>query len=1251
MLLVANIVRHLHLNYTIMNYDKNLTNSDAFSGLKLWTGAAITMVLVAEMIQTLVNGEPACLAFVPSSDWLDWVNFIGSFAGIPACIMWIGGKKIPIKPIWQQLALGMGFLIYVFLMFFLNTKGLHSPITVITMILGPLGALSVLFVLVTHFVNRNTQHKNWSSLYWHIALLLGALSISTNAALATNRLIFPATWDYFVYRIDDAFGGIATQFASFNSTSPPLIQTFTPTIYALLIIVFYVMVGLAIRKQYVAKLHVWRTLVVPFAIAWFLYALIPLSGPTYAFFDGRFPNEMPPITNIAASQVVIPPAYRNAMPSMHLVGALLIWMLSIGLRYWIAIFFSTLFFFATIWSTMAMGEHYFLDLIVALPYSAFIGSALIWPQLFRDKWKVVAPIWFSGVNFLVWLLLLITAPNWLSEHSLFVRMFSLWCLVCSVNVFWNMTITARSSELTKVSALFNDKQASVTIKAPAWVIGIFVISGMAGLIYEVVYAKALAVTFGSTALASYTVLATYMGGMAIGAWMGGYVADQSRNSLQIYAFCEATIGLYAATTPVLFNIIQNIYVFFSLDKAPDSGSLTLLRIGLGTICLGLPTLLMGATMPLMFKYLRGLGVSSRSAIAPLYGANVAGAAIGSIIASYFILPAVGRDGGTYIAAVVSLVAALYALDRGKSLLQVTQLTTTQSDSQISSKFVEPRIGFAALSILFIGGAVTLGLEVNSMHLLAVVAGNSVYAFGLMLATFLAGLGFGSYAGERLMAHLSRIELVAWSQCGVALAICLTAQTWDDIPSYFASFSIYPINLTFSARETIRAMVCATAMMPAAFFIGMSYPSAMSLASDWLSPNGGAKGLGLASGINTLGNILGVILIGFWLLPVFGSRNSSFILAAVALLLGFLALIANKKCFSATANIYRVKNVIRWAPLIVACTALGEFPKQWHYDDLSTGSNVYFSAQNWGKVIDHAESVEGGLTLVTKNQDGISTLLTNGKFQGNDSSGGEMIAQESFALFPLLHTKQRDTALVIGYGTGMTTRVLHDAGFKQIDVAELSQDITKMANRYFEKINHSVTDQPNVTLYFTDGRNFLLTQSRQFNLISIEVTSIWFAGAANLYNQDFYVLAKKRLTNNGVLQQWVQLHHMAPIDLAYIIGSVRSEFKYIWLYIRGGQGIIVASNDSESFNVPHSAFQRNANLFTKDVKQGDDLQSYLVLSPNGIDRFISSLDPSMSLIVSTDSNLYLEHSTPKGNALGDVIQRNIRLLSSFEIKAP
>ena len=1232
---------------------KNIHEQDLITHLSFWIRFTLVMAIGSEFLYLLLTGEFALFRIVPKNGVINYAKFLGTFFGVPVCMLWIGGKRLPISQVWRWSALLVGVGLVGYLMLFKNFQGIGSTVLVVVLLLAPLGGLAAALCIASVFISRMREPNTWIRELLSVAALLALLSVATNAGLLITRVIFPATWDYFTYRIDLAFGGVATQVALINKNGSPLLQTFSTVSYDLLILSFYAVIGVAIRTGAIQRLRVWRILVLPFAIAFVLYAWLPVTGPIYAFYDGQFPEGMPLISEVAAAQVVVPPSSRNAMPSMHLTGALIVWMLAVGIGSRIAIAFTFALVLATLWSTVALGEHYLIDLVVALPYAAFLGSALIWPHYLKGKRRTAIPIWIAGVTFIVWMIWLRVAPEWLALNPIFVRLLSIWSVVIAVWVYWRMVVETRwQSDFSVVNSVspVEVESANVSPSAPVWIVAIFTASGIAGLVYEVVYAKALAVTFGSTAIASYTVLATYMGGMALGAWLGGYLADRSRSPLRAYAICEVLIGLYAALTPQLFGLIQDVYVHFSTDVAPDESWLIIFRVSLGVACLGLPTVLMGITMPLMFKHLRSLGVASSNSIARLYGANVAGAAIGSVMAGYLIIPAVGRNGGTYIAAVMSLLIGLYVFERCKREKLLTEPVATDTGPVLNpgasplSNAVAARQGAVALAVLFLGGAVTLGLEVNSMHLLAAVAGNSVYAFALMLATFLAGLGLGSHVGERLIAHFTRLTIVAWAQFGVAFAIGVTAHLWDDIPSYFSSFGIFPVRLSFSARETIRAMVCAVAMLPPAFFIGLSYPAAMGLASDWLSPRGGARGLGMASGLNTLGNILGVLLIGFWLLPDFGSRNSALVLALVSTGLGISALIANRD--APTMN-WTKDGSLRWAPVLVTAVVLVLFPKDWSYDDLSKGGNVYFSAQNWGEVVDHAESVEGGVTTVARNSNGVVTLLTNGKFQGNDSKGGEMVAQESFALFPLLHTPEREAALVIGYGTGMTTRVLYDYGFKRVDVAELSKDIVTMANRYFADINQGVMQKPGVQMHYTDGRNFLLTQSQQFNVISIEITSIWFAGAANLYNKDFYALAKKRLTQGGVLQQWVQLHHVSKIDLAYVIGSVRSEFRYVWLYVRGGQGIIIASNNPESLKLPGASTFQTGNGSLQDEHQPAQLATHLMLSPAGVDRFISSLDPTMSQLVSTDANLYLEHSTPKGNALGDVVQENLRMLASFE----
>ena len=1093
----------------------------------------------------------------------------------------------------------------------------------------------------------------WVRPWLWMSLTIASLIVGTSSLLQLNGMLLPLTFDFHLYRIDAAFGQTARTLAGLvGADQSHLLGKLTHGVYDILGFLFFPLLALFVGENKSRSLNVWRTLFVPYVVAALCYLWLPATGPGVAI--AGYPATAAAVQEVPAAMVSVPPAPRNAMPSLHVSSAIWIFMLCAALRRKWLFVAGALFVLGTAWATLAIGEHYVIDLVVAMPFAAALGLFLMNPP----RWQA-APRWQHGLQwaaattFVVWMLLLRLAPEWLATELNFVRLFSawsvaagLWLLALHVRCVWREQDTneALLPPALAPKPFVAPQWLPVELNGKRWLVGIFFFSGFAGLVYEVVYAKALGVTFGGTALAANTVLMTYMGGMALGAWLGGMLATRSRQPLLLYAFFEAAIGIYAAITPQLFNGIQSLYVAIALDSPPDAAWLTALRMGLGAAVLGVPTVLMGATLPLVFQCLRGMGIPTGRAIAPLYAANVLGAAVGALVAGYALLPAVGRNGGTLLAAVISLMVALYVIDKIKRGADGVSAGSYPNDSEneveaLAAK-VSARLGLAALAVLTVGGVVTLALEVVFMHLLAVVAGNSVYAFGLMLATFLLGLGLGSTVGERLMLRWERATLVLVAQCGIALAILLTAFVWDGLADYMGSFGYAQqqgLFLGFSARELVRALVCALAMLPPAFFIGLSYPAAMGLAADWLASRryGGeaARGVGLASALNTLGNIAGVLLAGFWWLPQYGSRNVLLGLAVVAVLLAACvawASAATEPAARAPARLGR-----RWLPVGGMAAALTLFPAQWNLTALSTGGNVYFYAQNWGEVIDHAESVEGGLTTVAQgvNEKGGKhlTLLTNGKFQGNNSEGGEMVAQESFALIPLMHTAQRNAALVIGYGTGMTARVLQDQGFAHLDVAETSRDIVVMADKHFSNINADISRHPAVKMHYTDGRNYLLTQSKQYDLISLEITSIWFAGAANLYNKEFYELASARLRPQGVLQQWVQLHHMRTIDFLYIMGSVRSVFKYVWVYVSGGQGIIVASNDEAALHNQAAMKKLLAGHTISDLKM-TDLPERLVAGPQQVDAFVARFDPELNFFVSTDKNLYLEYATPKGNAM-------------------
>ena len=765
----------------------------------------------------------------------------------------------------------------------------------------------------------------------------------------------------------------------------------------------------------------------------------------------------------------------------------------------------------------------------------------------------------------------------------------------------------------------------------------FFASGAAALVYQVVFAKELALVFGSTSTATLTVLATFLGGMAIGSLIGGLIAHRVRMPLVAYAFVEMAIALYCVLTPQLFKGIQAAYVALASGMPPDAPVLLVLRVALGATVLLVPTVLMGTTLPLLAQALGPRGGRLGSRVAWLYFANTAGAAVGALFTAYFVIPAVGVQRTTLLAALLNLLVALGAMELFKKFNLAGTEAAAAPAAQAAAPAALPAAQargtlLAALVALGLGGVLSLGLEVVYVHMLSIVAGNSVYSFGLMVATFLVGLSLGGEGARRVLLH-PRSDAgfaLALSLLGLSMSVAIGAIMWNSIPEYFASYANYSAARDFGSREAVRGLVCAVVMVPPTLFIGAAYVFAMEL----VTASGDATRtvrLGVGAAINTLGNIAGVLLFGFVLLPWLGGLVTSRVIAIAALSLAVLVLLL-------AARRYLLKGAALAAVPLAVLMIAGTVPL--NYDILSSGANVYFAPQGRGKTVEAAESIDGGLTTVVRNQTStgatVHTLLTNGKFQGNDAMGGEMQAQIGFAFAPLLHQDRRGKALVLGYGTGVTSRVFHEAGFEEVEIAELSRDVIKLADGHFSNVNASVSSKPGVTMQVTDGRNLLLLTPKKYDVISIEITSIWFAGAASLYNREFYALARERMTEDGVLQQWMQLHRLSPMDLLQIIATLRSEFRHVSVYAIGGQGILVATNKAERADPSPAAIrllQQTPTLAeVRAIAHRDPatLVEDRLLDSAGVDHYVASTVVIPSAWASTDDNLNLEYSTPKAN---------------------
>ncbi len=752
---------------------------------------------------------------------------------------------------------------------------------------------------------------------------------------------------------------------------------------------------------------------------------------------------------------------------------------------------------------------------------------------------------------------------------------------------------------------------------------LYTFSGIAGLIYEVALHREFARVFGVTAFASATVLAAYMGGIALGARLFGALADRVARPLRLYGVLELGIAVYALLTPALTAAVSSVFVRLASGVDPHATRLIVLRLVLALLFALPPTLLMGGTLPAMARAVAKVVGAEETARATttLYTMNLLGAFLGSLSATYLLLPNLGLSKTLWLGAAFSAIAGAIAL-----LLREGQSAPPQAQDA-STPPLANRVLLAAAAW---SGFSVFAYEVVWTQLNGLVIGSSAYAFGLMLSLFLLGLMLGSAIISRLKLPSVEWRHIGYVQLSVSVAVLATIPLWDKIPGVFSS--VGPHVTTFAGRELVRFGAAAVVLLPPALLLGVFFPLLLRVAAANRELGHAVGGM---TALNTGGAVLGSLVTGFGVLPLLGSRGTLLVLVAAGCLIALFCFRGRPRLMAATVVV------------MVAGFAL----PGWDMLRLTSGENVYFLSQYFqgGELLYAAESVQSGMTTVVQYGDAPprKVLLSNGKFQGNN--GGEVVAQVRFSQIPLLFQDSFESALLIGVGTGTSVAVLEQSPFQRIDAVELSPDILRAAREHFQEVNKGALDSPRVQVHYADGRNMLMLSEQVYDLITIEVSSIWIAGEADLYNREFYALVKNHLRPKGVLQQWVQLHHITPRDLAVILQTVRQELPHVALFFGGRQGQIIASREPivmDYARVRELSDTLRGTFAANNIPAGDFmmLAGEALLNEQGVEAYIqqqlatSSEGPSG--FVSTDDNLYLEYSTPRGNVFPMSQQREL-----------
>ncbi len=690
------------------------------------------------------------------------------------------------------------------------------------------------------------------------------------------------------------------------------------------------------------------------------------------------------------------------------------------------------------------------------------------------------------------------------------------------------------------------------------------LSGAAGLIYQAIWTRILHYTFGNTEMAAATVLATFMGGLALGGALGGRFAPRIRRPVLAYGILEGIIALYGLVfTPLLYRM-DFIYVLTGPDPGPVS--MMLIRFAVGGLLILVPTVAMGMTLPILVRGVVRRENSGKS-LSRLYFLNTFGAVCGTFVSGFVLIPAAGLNVAMFVAVALGLIvcaATVVVQIRMKPVAAEsldgpeTNTGGAPSPQAFEQKFSPLALQHGALAAAFfsfVTGFIALSSQILWFRLLGILMDGTIYGFSALLSAYLAGVAFGSFwVSRRLDQVRDPWGFYVKLQLGAALGSILTILILPLMPflisGYIASEQKSPGSV-FALKFFLVFLAIATPT----FFIGASFPLQARLASVGRNLS---SAVGRVYAMDAIGCILGAGLTGLVLIPTIKNLNALLqfmiffaILVALAstvfarlstedesepdppghrpgLLAGFrkdgrirlfnygIAVFLIMVIVNPNVNVIRLVNS-RYSVEDYTNT-IGARVKSL-YGDPGDLKNLEFQA-------------EGAVTVVTvhKTRENGLRLRNNGLNEAFHSATEPHYAEEILYLgmLPYLLHPDPKKALLIGLGGGGTLDMMTHGEFEQIEVAELEAEVVKASRFMFGNRSHPL-DLPHVKLRVDDGRNALLRHARAkphtYDIVVSQPSHPWLSGASNLYTVEHFRIVKRNLKPGGMLCQWVNLFRM------------------------------------------------------------------------------------------------------------------------------
>jgi spermidine synthase len=664
---------------------------------------------------------------------------------------------------------------------------------------------------------------------------------------------------------------------------------------------------------------------------------------------------------------------------------------------------------------------------------------------------------------------------------------------------------------------------------------LFVGSGCAALIYEIVWFQLLQLVIGSSAISLGVLLGTFMGGMCLGSFALSSVVSARQHPLRVYACLELGIAFVGLLVLVGMPLISGVYISWA-----GSGVTGLLFRGvIAGVCLLPPTLLMGATLPAISRWVEATpeGVSW---LGFFYGGNIAGAVVGSVLTGFYLLRVFDVSVATYIAVSINVGVALAGL-------VIAKATPYQAVESAPAGVTRAADWASVYVVIALSGMTALAAEVIWTRLLSLLFGATTYTFSLILAVFLFGLGLGSSAGSALASRLARPRL-ALGWCQMLLCACMA---WT---AYVLAQSLpyWPINPSATANPWINLQVDVVrslfAVLPAAVLWGASFPLALAaVATRGQDP---ARLVGGVYAANTVGAIVGSLGASLVLVAWIGTQHAQQVLMVIAAIAGSIILLGptNEKAAKS------------WWPTAWACAAIIIVALIVRSVQAVPAVMIAYGRYASMRVNDSAQYlyVGEGMTAsvaVSRLSDGVLNYHNAGKVQAS-SEPQDMRLQRMLGHLTTLIPPQARRVVVIGCGAGVTAGAVSvDPVVERETIAEIEPLVPRVVSTYFGDHNFNVVKNPKVEVRIDDARHYILTSKEKFDAVTSDPLDPWVKGAAMLYTREFFEAVKQHLNPGGVVTLFVQLYESNTAAVKSEIGTFFEAFPngVVWGNTNNGQG--------------------------------------------------------------------------------------------------